>query len=170
MEQLSKRVGSYHIEQHRKHVYLEEATHDALQLHADRAQSKRNRLVSELVPAKFVVALDGTRNKRRKIQRVEKVSAKTNVPPPGIISCLDQQVQHAKENVGKTQREIRTAQKGAIRQESVLLQPYVEDKHQQNTPDHRLGPTALENDPSAVAQQHERHQGYTCNRVISQEA
>jgi len=52
----------------------------------------------------LVIALDRAGNQRREIESVEQISAAPDMPLFGSISCFDQQVQHAKENVGETQR------------------------------------------------------------------
>ena len=109
------------MQQHRQHVYLEESTNDAFQLETGYAWTQRDRLVRELVAGKFVIALDGARNKRGEIEIVEQVSARANVPLRVSGPCFYEQVQYAKEDVGEPQCEIGMVDKDSIRQEAVRL-------------------------------------------------
>src|ERR1700685_116380 len=106
LRHLRQCVLLHRVEQHCEYVDLKEPTNDSLQLQSDDARPQADRLVCKLVLGKFVIALDRTGNQRGEVQSVEQISTYSDVPPIISISCFNQQVQHAEENIRKPHRKV----------------------------------------------------------------
>ena len=77
-------------EKHRQDVDLKETPNDTLELQAYDAKSQLDRLESELVSGKLVIALDGAGNERCKVEGVEEVGPQAQALVFVAIRKLDE--------------------------------------------------------------------------------
>src|ERR1700722_10635384 len=123
LRQLPKRVFLHPVQQHRQDIDLEESANEPPHLPTDDGQSQFDRPGGELVTEEILISLDGTGNNRGEVQHVQQIGSETNMTSLVRRAGVDDQLQHAKEDVGEPDRQVRELQKNSVREHSIFLEP-----------------------------------------------